>query len=322
MVPPRVGLDHACGRAGSSPGASLIICSRNRPQLLLDAVESVLEGEQVPSEIILIDQSDVPNPALKQKQEFRGCWIRYHWTDSRGVSVARNAGAMAAQHDVLVFMDDDMIAPFDWFGTLVLALIRLGHRGVVTGQVAPAAAGGFAPSTKVDPTPALYEGRTGTDILYTGNMALYRATFIEAGGFDERLGPGTAFPAAEDNDLGFRLLEAGYRIAYVPEAVVYHQVWRTRRDYLALRGRYGRGQGAFYAKHLGLKDRYMLRRIVKDLALGMRGLPKSIVFQPYGAAGELAYMVGLIIGAAAWLWAGRRSRPATIEGQGTEARNR
>jgi glycosyltransferase involved in cell wall biosynthesis len=193
MVPPRVGLDHACGRAGSSPGASLIICSRNRPQLLLDAVESVLAGEQVPSEIILIDQSDVPNPALKQKQEFRGCWIRYHWTDSRGVSVARNAGAMAAQHDVLVFMDDDMIAPSDWFGTLVLALIRLGHRGVVTGQVAPAAAGGFAPSTKVDPTPALYEGRTGTDILYTGNMALYRATFIEVGGFDERLGPGTAF---------------------------------------------------------------------------------------------------------------------------------
>jgi GT2 family glycosyltransferase len=130
---------------------------------------------------------------------------------------------------------------------------------------------------------------------------------MDVGGFDERLGPGTAFPAAEDNDLGFRLLEAGYRIAYVPEAVVYHRAWRSRRESLALRGRYGRGQGAFYAKHLRLRDRHMLRRMAKDLVVAARSLLKMMVFQPYVAAGELVYMLGLIIGAACWLWRYRNS---------------
>jgi GT2 family glycosyltransferase len=288
-----------------SPGISLIVCSRNRPELLLETVESVLRGEQVPTEIIVVDQSDVPHGVLSRNRECRGCRIRYRWTDSRGVSVARNAGAVSAQHALLIFTDDDMIAACDWLGVLADALICLGPRAVVTGQVAPADAHSFTPSIKVAPRPALYEGRTGSDILYTGNMALYRASLIEVGGFDERLGPGTAFPAAEDNDLGFRLLEAGYRIAYIPGAVMYHRAWRSRREDFILRWRYGLGQGAFYAKHLSLKDRYMLRRILRDLVSGIRGIARMIVLKPYRATAELLYVLGLMTGAAGWLWTHR-----------------
>ena len=66
--------------------------------------------------------------------------------------------------------------------------------------------------------PAVYEGRIGTDVLAGGHMATFRSLLRTVGGFDERLGPGLNFPAAEDNDLGFRMLETGYRILYVPEA--------------------------------------------------------------------------------------------------------
>jgi len=284
------------------PPASLIICSRNRRELLRDTVHSVLGGEQLPSEIVIIDQSDMPDPVLEPHPAVRGCSIRYHWTDCRGVSASRNAGASTARHDLLVFIDDDMIAAAGWFGTLLIALLDAGDRTVVTGQVAPAVEAGFVPSTKTDPIPVVYSGRTGSDVLFSGNMALHRATLMQIGGFDGRLGPGTPFPAAEDNDVGFRLLESGYRIAYVPQAVLYHRAWRTRTAHLALRWRYGLGQGAFYAKHLDLADRYMLHRLTGELKTAMRSVGKTMFTQPSSVLGELLYMFALLAGAAGWLW--------------------
>ena len=120
------------------------MCSRNRPILLLETVQSVLDGEQVPSEIVVIDQSDVAHPVLSRHAECRGCRIRYRLTAATGVSAARNAGAISARHDLLIFIDDDMIAARDWLKVLVDALVRLGSRGVATGAVAQDDTGGMA----------------------------------------------------------------------------------------------------------------------------------------------------------------------------------
>ena len=38
----------------SLPPTSLIICSRNRPALLRKTVESVLQGDEVPTELIIV----------------------------------------------------------------------------------------------------------------------------------------------------------------------------------------------------------------------------------------------------------------------------
>src|SRR5205823_6583384 len=91
------------------------------------------------------------------------------------------------------------------------------------------------------------------------------------GDFDDDLGPGARFPASEDSDLGFRLLEAGYHIHYIPEAVLYHRAWRSNSDYLPLRWSYGVGRGAFYAKHLRLDDRYIMRRMIRDVRIHALG---------------------------------------------------
>src|SRR5439155_23952935 len=104
-----------------------------------------------------------------------------------------------------------------------------GPRTIATGRVlstAPETPGGFAPSTKIEEASIVYEGRVGKDVLWGNNMAMYRSAIAPIGGFDERLGVGSHFPSSEDNDLGFRLLEAGYRFIYVPEAVLYHWYWQ------------------------------------------------------------------------------------------------
>lgn len=288
---------------GTLPPSSLIVCSRNRPELLRETVESVLACDELPSEIVIIDQSDVAHQGLAGLRGRENCEIRYHWTKARGTSLARNTGIAAAKHELLVFTDDDVHFTPDWFGILVRALLRAGRRAVVTGQVRPAEAegpGGFVPSTIVETRPLVHRGRVGADIIYPHSLALYRSAFDEVGAFDVRLGGGAPYPAAEDNDVCHRLLEAGYEIHYVPEAVVYHRAWRSLRDYLPLRWSYGRGQGAFYAKHLDLRDRYMLRRLTSDVAhRAVRVFRRWR--QPVGALGEIVYVAGLLSGVAGWL---------------------
>jgi GT2 family glycosyltransferase len=273
----------------------VIVASRNRPDLLADTVASILRGDPRPDEVIVVDQSDRPHPDLA-----RSSGIRYLWTESRGLSRANNLGTRAASHDHLVFTHDDVLVETDWYGLLLGALLRGGPRTVVTGRVLPAEPereDGFAPSLNTSTIPAVYEGRSARDVIWPMSLALCRPVLEEVGGFDERLGPGTPYPAAEDNDLCRRLLEAGCRIVFDPAAVVYHRAWRPWSEHTSLRYDYGRGQGAFYAKH---RD---LRRLGGDVAgrllrMGRRGgrSPRE----------EIAYVRGLL--SAAWQWSRQEGR--------------
>lgn len=293
------------------PSVSLVIGTRNRPALLADTVRSILAGDEVPAEIVIIDQSDEPQTDVAALAREYDCEIQYSWTPTRGSGRARNLGIQAAQHAILAFCDDDMLAPPTWFGALIRALVAAGPDTVVTGQVLAAdeeQPGGFAPSLKVDETPALYEGRVGQDVLWSGNMALYRSAVEVVGLFDERFGAGAHFPAAEDNDLGFRLLEAGYRILYVPSAILYHRSWRASDDYGQLRWNYGRGQGAFFAKHLSVRDWHMLSRLITNVRTHLLGFASRVRRQRRLAYGDALYTAGLFAGVGEWLLT-QRLRP-------------
>jgi GT2 family glycosyltransferase len=317
--------------AASTP-ATLIVCTRDRPEFLSRVVTSILEGHEVPDELLILDQSVEPHPVLATFVTPRTAF-RYVHSATSGLSRSRNLAIAAASHPTIVFTDDDVVVPPEWFGTIVRALAAAGPRSVVTGRVLATDAeveGGFAPSLHPGAERAVYVGRVYQDPIATFNFALPRSAHDEVGGFDVRLGPGTPFPAAEDNDFGFRLLEAGYRIVFDPESVVYHRAWRDDRSYIPLRHGYGRGQGAFYAKHLSFEDRYMLRRMIGTLINHVRRLPRAALIDlrawpaarrpqywrsarrsstsPTLAPGELAWIGGFIAGMIEWLATYRRLR--------------
>lgn len=293
------------GRSGEGalPPTSLVIPTRNRPDILIGTVESILEGDELPSELVVVDQSDVPDTRMIGMTSRRSCRIRYHPSTAVGLSRARNEGIERASFDHLVFTDDDVTVASDWFGTIVRALLEAGRGSLVTGQVFPGESGrgGFVPSTKVDDTPAVYEGRIGEDVIYPHNMAVHRSVFDVVGLFDPRLGAGTRFGGAEDNDFCFRLLEAGFRIHYVPEARIWHRAWRKDEDYVPLRWSYGRGQGGYYAKHLDLRDRHMAGRLVWEIQHRLRRLPRRFRAGTRRGIGELVYLAGLGSGVLEWL---------------------
>lgn len=293
------------------PGTAVVICSRNRPRLLRETVASLLSGGGLPAELLVVDQSDEPSRALAELRPPPGCKLRYLPTGTRGLARARNLGLEAATQRIVAFTDDDMFIDAGWLEALVGALAREGRRAVVTGRVLAAPSqrrgGGYVPALKESPTRAVFEGRIGMDQLAGGNMAAHRDTLLEMGGFDERLGAGARFPAAEDCDLGYRLLEAGYRIVYEPAAVLYHRAWRSTRDYLPMRWAYARGQGAYYAKHLSLKDRYMLERMARQIAHKTWLAACRARRQPRVACGDLIYVFGLLRGSVEWLVTQRTS---------------
>jgi GT2 family glycosyltransferase len=305
-------LDADTAKPSDLPVSSLIICSRNRPEMLYEAIETIIGGDDVPSELIIIDQSDSLNQRLEAFTTTKNCSIKYHWSHEIGLSRANNKGVALALNDILIFTHDDVNVTSDWYGQLIRSLTKAGPRNVVTGKIGlttEEAPGGFQLTMKLQDFPEVYEGRVGKDVLFPLNMAMFKSALIEVGGFDDRIGPGTDFPAAEDNDLGFRLLEAGYRIIYEPKALLYHRTWRSKDAYLPLRLNYAIGQGGFYAKHLSLRDRYMLKRFCEDVYRHLYRLPKrALRLDRKGLLNDIIYTLGLFYGAIRWTITQRKKK--------------
>jgi GT2 family glycosyltransferase len=283
----------------------VLICSRNRPGLLIETVRSVLGGTAVPRELLVVDQSDLPHPELSRLGPVHGCEIRYLSSATVGLSRARNIGLRAARSDVVVLIDDDMLVEPEWLRRLLEAYARGGPRTVATGRVLaapPEGRGRHLPPAALftRAEPAIYRGRQPLDIVPGANIAVPRVLVLRLGGFDERLGAGSRFASADDNDMGFRLLEAGCEVRHVPEATVLHRAWRSSRDLARLRWSYGRGKGAFYAKHASLRDRHILGRMAADARVRVRRALSSLLTAPTSSAGQLAYLAGMMSGAFEW----------------------
>ena len=160
------------------------------------------------------------------------------------------------------------------------------------------------------PAAQTFEGRIETDVLAGGNMALCRAALDHVGLFDSRLGAGSRWASAEDNDFGLRLLEAGYRIRYVPDALVYHRAWRPAGDYYRVRWTYGLGKGGFYSKHASIADPHILRRASSDIGGRVLRLPNRLLRDRRRALGDVVYTAGILWGAAQWITMGERVEQA------------
>lgn len=280
--------------------ATVVVATCDRPAMMQSVVESILAAAAIPAELIIVDQSTLAHPAPWSAE---GCEVRYVHSTIRSLSRANNLAARLAAHEVLVFTHDDVLVDPDWLEALTDRIDTDRPRTVVTGRVVatdPEVDGGFAPALNISTEPRSYRGRVGYDVLKPMNFAICRAWFEEVGGFDERLGPGTIFPGAEDSDFGFRLLEAGSTLEYVPAAVVRHRAWRDGRAYLPLRWQYGVAQGAFYAKHLTRHDLHMLGRMRDDVRRRAVSFPGRLRRERSRALGDPLFVIGNVVGGARW----------------------
>ena len=281
--------------------ATVLVCTRDRPHLVPVAVASVLAGAGRPAEVLVVDQSREPNPTLSSD---RREGVRYLHRPGSGLAVARNIGFREAHHDVVALLDDDMTVDADWLRNLVAA--RTEPSGATTGRVlaAPVQRGQHplpdAALITLD-EPQTWRGRQRSDVLPGASVTLPRRLVLDLGGFDERLGAGTVFGSAEDNDLGVRLLGAGVEVRHVPEAIAWHRARDSAADDRRIRFAYGTGKGALHAKHV--RDREMIVRLLRDAARRSARIARHLWRQPELARSEAVYLTGFATGFVRW-WAG------------------
>ena len=87
----------------SHPRVSVILPTHNRPDLLRDAIESLLSQTYTDWEAMIVDDASDPAAELPVDQRFRA--LRHQ--TSMGGAAAKNAGASVSSADILAFLDDD-----------------------------------------------------------------------------------------------------------------------------------------------------------------------------------------------------------------------
>jgi GT2 family glycosyltransferase len=190
--------------------------------------------------------------------------VRYLHVARRSASLARNAAMRAARGEIIAVIDDDCEARADWLDVLIDCFAGDPTLGLVGGAViappptrrGPAFCPALLPAeTRYDPRADNRRVPPGWDWI-GANFAICRAALNQVGLFDERLGPGAAFPAGEDTDLKLRLEAAGVPMRSTPRAVVYHTHGRRYGLRAALRSarNYAAGNAAVAAKLTLLGD--------------------------------------------------------------------
>jgi GT2 family glycosyltransferase len=284
------------------PHFSVLVPTRNRADLAGGCVRALLRQDHSAFEVLVLDQSEGGDTARAVAAADDGSGrLRRIPVDGVGRSRALNAGIPHARGAWVVLVDDDCEPLPGWLRSLDAESRQAGPRSAIVGRVLPGAPEpGLAPppATLDEPEPADYAGRVRRDLVYP-NFAVPREAFAEVGVFDERMGVGTPLPGGEDNDFGYRLLRAGWRILYRPGPAVIHRAWRTHAARLALKRAYGLGQGAFYAKHLARLDLFMTLRLVEDLGGTARAAAGAAVRGRWSeSGGHLRFLEGMVEGAA------------------------
>lgn len=224
---------------------SAIIPTKNRPDELARAVESILRGTLVPGEIIVIDQStnDLSRNAVDQlfrnaPESLRSAVELVYVQDPAisGLTAARNRSMEIAHGDVWLFIDDDMVAEPEFLENLVEAYSHhpeaAGISGIITNYSPPDLfyrrwSAIFARGPFHDERQPVYWAaerlRDAKPIkvrMLGGGMMSFRADAIRGIRFDPNL---TGVSLAEDSDFTLRLSEAGAELYIAPSARIEHR---------------------------------------------------------------------------------------------------
>lgn len=195
-----------------------------------------LVAQTTKAHIIIVDNASVDN-SLEIIESYPGIELIKH-TANKGYAGGVNPGFKRARElkaDYVAPFNNDAIADPNWLKELVKTLDARPELGIVTSKILS------ANGKHIDSTGDYYtnwglpypRGRGESDINKyddkieifgaSGGASLYRVSMLnEIGLLDEDF-----FAYYEDVDLSFRAQLAGWKVAFAPGAVVYHQIGAT-----------------------------------------------------------------------------------------------
>lgn len=95
--------------ASMSLTLSLIICTKDRKEILWKTLDSIFQQSYLPDEIIIIDDGNLPVEELKSFVTPHISKYLYIKKDTPGLTFSRNLGVDYAKGEIILFLDDDVL---------------------------------------------------------------------------------------------------------------------------------------------------------------------------------------------------------------------
>lgn len=262
---------------------SVVICTRNRAESLKKTLDS-LRAMDVPDfswELIVVDNNSTDNTReiVDEYKIKSGLNVVYVFEKKRGLANARNAGIKKAKGEIIAFTDDDVIVDKNWLSCIVNEFESDSSISLMGGRVEL-----YDPNDQPVTIRTLKERRyfTSLDQLFSlipgCNMA-FRRTVLEAlKNFDPSFGAGTRLQSAEDSDFFYRAYKRGFRMAYSPDFLVYHNHGRrTEEQVHRLKKGYVIGRGAFYCKYILRGNIEIMKMALQEFRSLLKGFIKNLI---------------------------------------------
>jgi GT2 family glycosyltransferase len=291
----------------TTPLVTIVIPTYRRGALLARTLRAVAALDPIVARetVVVDDGSDEANLALVESAVAATPSARLIRQENAGPARARNTGYRTGAGDLVAFIDDDCAPTPDWLRRLVAPFAEGGERlGAVGGRVLPE-----PPHNWVSRFCAATEYSSGLQPVFvnaaTANACFRRSVLDELGGFDE----GFRHPGGDDPDLSERASAAGYRLEFVPDAIVYHSELESLGDFLGHMFRRGLGEARLAAKQ-GRRGRTALRAALLPVFLaraaagcwrrtaGKGGVATRAAWTALDALGRAVFVVGSIGGLA------------------------
>ncbi len=289
---------------------SVVICTHNRAKYLGTAIDSLLEQDFDSFEILVVDNASTDNTKEVVKERLTKGNLRYFYESKLGLNNARNAGVQETQSDIIAYLDDDAMAIPQWLSQIYPAFVQNEKLGVAGGKIDLLWSEGSIKPKWLSSGMAMNLGEynLGDEIIYIDdpgltprglNYALRRKVYEEVGEFDPKLDRvGKNLLSNGDLYMTELVLKKGWQVAYLPNAIVQHQVfpervkmnWFINRSWWQGVSEYYRQQvdGSFTSKNLLGAGENMLRGVYKSL----KNLPKGTesldnILYAYGQIGYI-----------------------------------
>lgn len=217
-------------RSGTVAAAAIVVPTKNRADRIVRLLRALDRQEGGPFDVVVVDDGSSDGAAEQVAALAPTLTVPVRVLrnqESEGASRARNRGWRATDAPVVVFTDDDCVPGSTWLSALLGTLERE-QADLVTGPTA-------IPDDQAELLTMwahcmIDDGQRGH--YSTSNIAYRREVLEAVGGFDEQFeyrrnglrGSAVRGINGEDTDLAWRGLEIGFRAAFSPDAVVYHDV--------------------------------------------------------------------------------------------------